>query len=158
MIEVEVKIPDSLQRKLDPERYNRALGSATMALGEQLRGYLARYPGPAHKPVIWASAKQRRFYFAMRRERGLPPRYSRQSDPMSQRLLVGWSVKRHGTTGAIVGTRGIKYARYVQSAQYQTAQHRATGWVTDRQAVDKLKKSGAIQRITRAAVAKVTGE
>jgi hypothetical protein len=158
MIEVEVTIPDSLTRKLDAARYDRALGSATMACGEQLRRYLIRYPGPAHSPVIWASARSRRFYFAQRRERGLPLRYSRQSDVMSQRLKLGWVVERHGTTGAVVGTRGITYARYVQSAQHQTAQHRATGWITDEQAVAKLKQSGAIERATRMAVAKVTGE
>lgn len=156
MISIEVSIPPGLIRQLDPVRVDRALATSTRAIGELVRGKLIHYPGPAHSPVIWSSARQRRAYFAKRREAGLDARYFQQSDAMSQRLKLGWVVVRSGTVDTIVRTR-VAYARYVQAAQYQTAQHKATGWVTDIQALEAVQRSGDIPRITEQAARKELG-
>ena len=157
MFEVEVKIPDDLLKQLDPAKVDRALRASTYAVGQLVQGELQKSTPPAHRPVIWASAKARRYYFAMRRKAGLPMRYTRQSDPMSQRVQRGWTVLHHGSTDAIVRNRGVRYAKYVQSAQYQTAQHRATGWVTDAQAVNNVERRGDVKRVTEQAARKEMG-
>lgn len=140
-----------LGRKLDP--YLRA---ATFAIGEQIRSRLARYPGPVVHPIQWASERQRRFYFAMRQRRGLPLGYVRQFDPMSQRLGPSWTTARWGDIGAVVGTR-VRYAPYVQSYEKQQPFHRATGWVTDRQAIEQVQASGVIPRILNDALRRALG-
>lgn len=157
MVEVEVKIPDDLLKQLDPARVDKVLRASTYAVGQLVQGELQKSTPPAHRPVIWASAKARRYYFAMRRKAGLPMRYTRQSDPMSQRVQRGWTVLHHSRTDAIVRNKGVRYAKYVQSAQYQTAQHRATGWMTDVQAVKNVERRGDIGRITDQAARKELG-
>lgn len=156
MIEVDVKIPADLERKLQPARIVAILRASTFAVGSEVQGELQKSTPSAHSPVKWASERSRRYYFAMRRKLGLPPRYTRNSDPQSQRLQRSWTVKHRGATDAVVGTRA-KYARYVQSERYQTVQHRATGWVTDVQAVNNVKRSGDIERIVLMAVKKELG-
>jgi hypothetical protein len=157
MVEVEVKIPDDLLRQLDPAKIDKVLRASTYAVGQLVQGELQKSTPPAHRPVIWSNAKARRYYFAMRRKAGLPLRYTRQSDPMSQRVQRGWTVLHHNRTDAIVRNRGVRYARFVQAAQYQTAQHRATGWMTDVQAVKNVERSGDIGRITDMAARKELG-
>ena len=129
---------------------------AIMVVGEEVRDKIAVYPGNAHKPVIWASVKQRRWWFAHRREKGLPPGYTRNSDPESQRLGPSWTVEPT-PTGAAVRTRAL-YAPWVQSVNAgefggpQTAQHAATGWLTDQSAVDEVVRSGVIKEIVNDAI------
>jgi hypothetical protein len=128
-----------------------ALRAATWGIGEQLRGILAKYPKRHTGPVKWTSRKQQIFYYAMRRKQGLPLRYVRQSDPMSQRLGPSWTVAHKGNTDATVGTRAT-YAKWVQSAQFQQPMHAETGWITDEAAIEKLKRSGVIQQVVRDAI------
>ena len=160
---------DELQRKLG-KRIDPYVQAMTMGIGEALRADIARYPGPSHSPVIWASAKQRRWWFAARRSgdkssglmggirrrlRGagllkindaLPPYYTRNSDKWSQRLEAGWTTKADGRMNAVVGNKATYGAR-VQSAAKQTAQHRASGWITDEKAIDNVRDSGIIPRL-----------
>jgi len=157
VVEIEVKIPDDLLKQLDPARVDRALRASTFAVGQLVQGELQKSTPPAHRPVIWASAKARRYYFAMRRKAGLSMRYTRQSDPMSQRVQRGWTVLHHDRTDAIVRNKGVRYAKYVQSAKDLTAQHRATGWMTDVQAVNNVKRRGDVKRITEQAARKEMG-
>jgi len=135
---------------------------AALVIGEEVRDRIARYPGPAHSPVIWASQKQRRWWFAHRREKGLPFEYTRNSDPESQRLGgsvtkdASWTVQP-AKDGAVVGTR-VTYAPWVQAAHKtpfggpQTAQHKATGWVTDEQVARDVESSDVCQRAVEAAL------
>jgi hypothetical protein len=141
-------------RQLDPARAEKALSSATFRIGELVQGELQKSTPRAHSPVIWQSAKSRRYYFWMRRRYGLPLQYTRGSDPLSQRLQRSWTVKRQGRTSAVVGVKGIKYAKYVQSEAHQTRQHRATGWVTEATAVRNVARSGDVERVVQQAVAK----
>lgn len=132
-----------------------ALQDVTFAVGELVRSEMAVYPGSAHKPVIWASDKSRRYYFAMRRRAGLSPEYTRNSDPMSQRLGPSWTVAHLGQTDALVANKA-KYGPFVQAAQYQTAQHRATGWITDEQAIQNVERSGDVERVAERIIAQRT--
>jgi len=58
--------------------------------------------------------------------------------------------------GAIVGNTAT-YAPAVQHYKEQAWFHRRTGWVTDKQAVDKAIQTGAVDRIVQMAVRKVLG-
>lgn len=156
MIDVSISLSDDLRKSLDQKEYDKALDATVLGAAESLRSRIAVYPGPAHKPVLWASAKARRYYFAMRREKGLPLEYTRQSDAMSQRLGPSWATRRAGQAVYIVGTR-VTYAKWVQQESNQQRQHQATGWKTDEQAVEDLESSGDIDRIGAQAVAHLTG-
>lgn len=129
-----------------------ALSAATFAIGEQIKHVISQKPGPAHSPVIWESQKEKIEYFTMRRKRGLPLKYTRLSDPMSQHLETSWTVAHRGETDAVVSPGGVTYAKKVQSAQFQTKQHKATGWVTDETAIQRVKQSGVIPKILRDAI------
>lgn len=108
-------------------KYWRAVLSS--ALGN-LKDEVAKNPGPSHQPVKWASRAQQRAYFAKRHAAGLGPRYVRESDPQSSRLLAGWTTKvaMDGMSGT-VGSRA-SYGPYVMDRDMQTEQHKATGWNT----------------------------
>ena len=150
---------DKLQRalgNLSGPLLTKFKGRATYFVAIALKGVLQKYPGQANSPVIWPSEKARRYYFAMRREEGLGPRYVRRSDQMSQRLHAQWAVQREDTE-ATLGNRAA-YSAYVQSSEYQTEQHKATGWTTDEQAADKLMKDGTIRRIVNAHINTIVKE
>jgi len=131
-------------------------GRVTYYVAVAIQGIIKPYPGPAHKPVIWPSEKARRYYFAMRREAGLPMKYTRGSDPMSQRIQQSWTIARRPTE-ATLGNRAT-YAPYVASEQYQTDQHAATGFTTDRQAAEQVIQSGVMKRIIDAHINAIVRE
>ena len=115
-----------------------------VAIKGVIKPYKPQHPGK----VIWPSEKARRYYFAMRRERGLPMEYKRGSDPMSQRVSQSWTIAR-GSDSATLGNRAT-YAPYVASSEYQTAQHERTGFTTDEQAADQVMQSGVMDKIIQA--------
>lgn len=157
--DVDLRPLEQLQRavnNLTGPLLERFKGRATYFVALALKGVMQRYPGPSHSPVIWASEKQRRWYFAMRREAGLDPRYVRRADPMSQRLHAQWGISR-GSDEATLGNRAT-YAPYVQSSQFQTPQHEATGWRTDEQAADQVLTDGTVRRIVDAQVRAIVRE
>jgi hypothetical protein len=131
------------------------LRDITFAVGELVRSEIAVYPGSSHQPVIWASERQRRYYHAMRREAGLSPGYARNSDPMSQRLGASWTIQHHGSTDALVDNKA-SYGPWVQNEIYQSAQHKATGWITDEKAVKNVERSGDIETVAEKIIAKQT--
>ena len=137
-------LADKLGKDLSP-----ALRAAALALAEEIRDKIARYPGPVSYPIKWQSERQRRFVMAMLAD-DLP--YSRGSGAMSQTLGKSWTSAQYGAIGAVVGTK-TTYAPYVQGEELQQDMHRATGWVTDRQAVDQVEESGVIERIYHDAIA-----
>jgi len=138
---------DELQAKVS-RNITPDLQRLAVAIGEEIRKPLVANPGPAHSPVIWASPRQRAAYFAIRRKAGLPARYTRDVDPQSERLRLSWFVMPEGDTSAVV-VNSASYAKYVQSAAQQQPQHRATGWVTDKDAVQKAKDAGVMERAVR---------
>ena len=142
---LELKGFAELERKLGKSIAPK-ISAFTFAIGELIRNVIAKAPGRSHSPVIWASEKQRRWYFATRRERGLPFKYTRESDSMSQRMVASWATEHRGSMDAVLGTKAT-YAGYVQSDAKQTAQHKATGWITDKMAIAKVKASGKIKQM-----------
>jgi hypothetical protein len=138
---------DRLIIKLDRD-VRPILQAGALAIGERLRGEIAVYPEGVHSPVIWKSDKQRRFYFWMRRKQGLPKGYTRLFDKMSQKLGPSWTVEPYEETNARVGNRAT-YAKFVQGAVAQQPQHAATGWITDKQAVEAFRKSDHLKVIRR---------
>jgi len=142
---------DALMRQLQPSNFVKVIVRASVKIGEQIKDRVAPYPGPSNSPVKWASRKSRAFYFAMRRAKGLPDKYARTSDGMSQKLGQSWVVK---TTpdGAIVGNPA-EYTDLVQSEENQTAQHEATGWITEVKAVEQVEQSGIIAQMLAAEIA-----
>ena len=151
MITIQINIPASLGRKLEPAVIARALDATLEGCANVVHANIARYPGSVRYPIQWASEKQRRFYFAMRRKAGLSPQYVRGSDPMSQRLGASWTVARSGQLSWTIGTR-VTYARFVQSADSQQLFHYNTGWKTDRQAAMEFVQSGKAQQIAGMAI------
>jgi hypothetical protein len=136
---------DELRRAVDPARFARAVVGIRLGVAEKVRDAIARYPGPPRHPIRWASAKQKRWFFAALREGEIEAPYVRQSSLTSQRLGPSWAVAEEGR---IVGTR-VTYAPYVQSAEHQQPFHADTGWRTDRQAVAEIVAAGAVGEIAR---------
>lgn len=118
----------------------------TVGVGEVARSYMAKYPGPSAQPVTWQSRKQRIHYIIMRREAGLPLKYTRGSDPMSQHLGQSWEVKPAGDLNAVLGTT-VTYGPFVQGQLFQQAQHFVTGWTTDELVKRDVEASGDIDRV-----------
>ena len=142
-------------KKILGQDWKRVVQTISVAVGELVRNVLAVYPQKSGG-VVWASERQRRWWWASRREAGLPPGYTRQSDPWSQRLGPSWTVRKQGDDSAVVGTR-VTYAPYVQADAAaggirQQPMHHYTGWVTDKQAVDTVKASGDVDRIMHDAI------
>jgi len=131
------------------------LKDITFAVGEIVRSEVAVDPGPVHKPIIWASERQKRFYFWMRRDANLPIGYSRGNDPMTQSLRNSWTISHHGSPDTIVDNKA-SYGPWVQNEIYQSAQHKATGWITDEQAVRKVERSGDVEHVAERIIAKQT--
>lgn len=129
---------------------------ATYAVAGQLRTIMEREPPASHSPVIWASERQRRWYFAARRRDELPLKYTRHSDAWSQQSRKAWGITR-GDTDATLGNRAT-YGAYVQSVALQTAQHAATGWTTDEQAAEQIIGDGTMHRIVTAHVRAIVRE
>jgi len=157
-------------------KLQRAMSSLTGPLLEKFKGRVTYYVAVAIQGVIkpyesikythtrkdgtmgvkWPSEKSRRYYFAMRREAGLPMKYTRGSDPMSQRMQQSWTIARRPTS-ATLGNRAT-YAPYVASDQYQTEQHAATGFTTDKQAAEQVIESGTMKRIIDAHINAIVKE
>ena len=121
---------EQLRAKLSQGEWETKVKALTRGIAEDIRTRMAVTPPPVHYPIQWASAKQRRAYFA-KRKGNLP--YVRESDSWSQRLLASWTTENRDVN-AVVGTI-VDYAPWVQNAQQQQPMHKATGWVTDEQAI-----------------------
>lgn len=152
--EIEVKGLEELIAKLNGTA-PKVIGDITMAVGQLVRDAMAKEPKARTGPVKWASAKQRSWYHWARAKNvpPLPLQYTRNSDPWSQRLGPSWAVERWGQMDAAVGTR-VTYAKWVQSEEFQQPMHEATGWKTDKDAVEEVRRSGAVERIVSDVVKK----
>ena len=137
--------------KLSGPQVNKVGERAGVKVAEELKNTLSTKPGRSHSPVLWDSERQRKAYFARRHKDGLPIKYTRNSDPWSQKSSVSWAHKRIAG-GALLGNPAT-YAPKVYSSEHQTAQHKATGWVTDKEAADRAFRDGTVARIVLGEVA-----
>lgn len=143
MLNIKLDIPASLRRKLDPTRFQKAVQGGALMVAKELEGEARPYPGPVVHPIAWVSDAQRRAYFASRK--GLPPGYTRQSDPHSESLMKSWVVEPVGQTGAKLANSAT-YADVVIGERQQPF-HKKTGW---RKLVDvaaEFFKSGTAQKV-----------
>ena len=145
MITFAVNADPQINNLLDPIVWQRAAQVACIATAKELESVVRPYPGPSSQPVTWTSEKQRRFYFAMRREQGLPFGYSRQSDGMSERIMVSWAVEPYGDTGALL-KNSATYAPYVIGDDQQP-QHALTGWQKLTDVADEFFASGKADEV-----------
>jgi hypothetical protein len=140
-----------------PSKLLRGVRNAAYKIGLHAQSRLMKYPGKPSYPLKWASAKQRRWYFATRLGTkgkpgpGLP--YRRLSDPMSQRLMQSWAIERT-PDGSIIGSRAT-YAPMVQSSEMQQPMHEETGWPTDEQVIMEIESSGLIAQVLSAEIKSV---
>lgn len=128
---------------------DEALRPAYVAIGELVRGEVAPYP-PALPP------SEPSWY-----ERGYGGKYRRRDGRVTGRKtseMLGrrWSVTARGR-GAVV-ENSASYAPFVHSAERQNRILGARGWVTDRQAIDRVVRSGAWERMVTTAVNKALNE
>lgn len=137
--------------RLSAVEATRAIQAITFAAGELLRDVISPYPPPPKRPLAWSSPAQRAAYIAMRRAAGLPLRYTRLGDPMSQRLLQKWNVSPLDRHDAVLSNEAT-YAYWVQSAEGQQPFHKETGWITDVEAIERLIASGDVERAAAAIV------
>ena len=146
-IDGQEKLDEFLRRLTDPAELRKFSQNVGVEFGNKAKVILEDYPGPSHSPVIWASNKQRAWYFASRRNAGLPMEYDRITDPTSKQVGMNWAVKKT-VDGAIVGNT-VDYSAYVQGHQHQSAQHKATGWVTEKDAAEQTFEQNMVQIIDK---------
>jgi len=142
-ITVEIRGLDALVRKYGAGA-DTIIKAVTRDVAEAIKTQIAVKPPPSHSPVIWASAKQRAWYFWARKRDNLPPQYARGTDDWSKTLEKSWTTENRGLD-AVLGPGDIAYAPYVQSKEKQTRQHAATGWVTDEQAIERANVQKAAE-------------
>ena len=128
---------------------DKVMQRAGMKLAEHAKSVLQRYPRNSTH-VVWRSRKQQRWYHAMRRAAGLPAKYTRGSDPMSQSLKHSWTqgLEAHG---AFLGTK-VSYAHHVQGEATQEPMHKANNWPTDYDAIEEIKQKGLVERYVNAEI------
>lgn len=155
-IKIDVSGIDKLVDTLGDLKARNYMGAVLRQAVEEIRSDMAEYPPRnTNYPLQWASARQRAAYFAMRRAKGLSNRYTRQSDPMSQRLGPSWTTKvAIDGMSATVGNK-VTYARFVQTRELQSPMHKVTGWSTAEDVVER--RATDIQEMVVKAIDKVLG-
>ena len=143
-ITVKITVPPDLERALKADM-QKVVKRASLPIAELVKGTVAPY-----QPATEANLPNHRWY-----ERGYGPRWSRKDGSIggsrtSEMLKRSWGVGRK-RWGAIVGSRA-SYSPVVHHYKEQARFHKARGWVTDKMAVDKVLKSGKVDRAVRAAV------
>lgn len=159
MIMFQLSTPSTLNSLVTGAAIPAAAQAASIATAKELQAEARPYPGPAVHPIEWASEKQRRFYFVMRRERGMPIGYIRQSDAMSdamsERLLLSWVVEPYGTTGALLKNNAT-YAPFVIGDQQQPF-HANTGWRVLGKVAREFFSSGRAAQVFEHVFVKIIG-
>ena len=148
MITVRVEGIDRVQRTLG-RNITPVLQSVTMAVATEIHGKIAPYPPASAANMPGGPGSQ--WY-----ERGYGPRWMTMRGQIrgrrtSQTLGRRWSVSGWGRIGAVV--RNIaSYSPFVHSHEQRAWFHKRRGWVSDEEAVDKVLRSGAIDRIVDAVI------
>lgn len=130
---------------------HEAIQRGAIKAAEYARSLIMEYPGPSHQPVKWASEKQRTWYFANRAKAGVPMKYTRISDPWSQKLKHSWVVEETGEAAAVLRTP-VTYAPFVQCKELQQPMHKATGWITDEEVLQRLADENIVEELIGAEI------
>jgi hypothetical protein len=146
---VTVTIPDALLRTLAVD-LSRLLAPIGVGVATATQDRIAPYP-PAPAP-----RNPRRFYrrgtgsVSVRRDGSESVRRT------SQALGRRWETVPHPGVGATL-RNPTTYSGYVHRKDLQTAQHAATGWVTDVDASRAVESDGTAERIAEAVVKQAMG-
>ena len=165
-VHVTVKGVERLTRALNGDM-RRALRIISYPVAQRVKTVVAKYPkeSEANRPG------RRRWY-----ERGFGPKWRSAPDKRwnpnrlkraviyggnwagvrtSETLNRSWAVGRRGN-GAFVGSRA-SYSPEVHHHADQADFHKRRGWVTDKEAVDRVVSRGEVDRIARMAIDRVMG-
>lgn len=153
---------EKLKKALDGDM-RRATQDITLGVANEIKSIISPYPGkrPPRNPRRWY---ERGFGPKWLSDPARRPKKRRSTRPIvygpywagyktSETLSRRWGVAQRGL-GAIVGN-AASYAPVVHHYKEQAAIHEQTGWVTDKQAVERVIKSGVVNRIAQMAVKKV---
>lgn len=126
---------------------DRSLEPAYLAVAELVRGEIAPYPpAPPYTPPSWY-------------ERGYGTRYQDRNGRKTGRKtseMMGrrWEVRSRGDGAALV-QNFASYAPWVHSYAKQAKVHTRRGWVTDRAAVQRVERGGAMRKVIEARLQKL---
>jgi hypothetical protein len=122
-IVVTVEGIEELQARLGRALSNAVLRGAMVQATALVQERLNVYPPASHKPMIWASEKQRRFVMAAIRE-------GRIEVPYRRTMTLGrrWTTAVSGSGDDLTGTVGnnTSYGPYVMGRADQAAYHAGT--------------------------------
>ncbi len=132
-----------------------------MEVGGLVKTEISREPGPVHKPIEWASQKQRKYVMALIRKYGPWVRGEgfEGGGPRSQHLSKSWKVEAESDYKVVVSS-SASYGPWVQSAESPGGQqpfHANTGWRTDEGVVQYVAMSRDVERIAGEHVERVLG-
>lgn len=144
---VKIQGDKQLMRALDGD-LRKATRRAAVGIAREVIREVAEYP-----PLSSANAPGKRWY-----QRGYGPRWTRKDGTVggaktSEMLNRSWGVKRL-PMGVLIGSRA-SYAPVVHHHKEQVSFHRRRGWVTDKQAVERVRKSGKMERIMNRVIKRI---
>lgn len=142
-LQFEIRIKTPWLSMIKRQNRQRVL-AALMLVGESLRSRLARYPGPVKRPIAWLNLRQRRAYFARMAAAGDRPPYRRTTSRLSERLGKSYVIIPRSERRVVVESKA-SYSAFVQSKEFQQPFHRYTGWITDAQVVDQVRRSSGLK-------------
>ena len=126
-----------LKRVEQLERIKAAMRAAAV----HLKGKIATYPGPGHRPQPFKTDKQRRGFFAKLKDGQIEVPYRRGASPGSQRLGTRWTIaSRNSGLTQVIGNNA-SYGPLVQGPDKQTSYHATTGWRTTEQVVETERET-----------------
>jgi hypothetical protein len=137
-VSVTIKGIDKLLKKLDKVSAIKTLEPPMNRAVIRLEGYMKEYPtnkpapiqGPQYLPVRFTTGAGRAVSFVAK---------AREPYVRTGSLGRSWTHRVTKSANGLVGTVGNRrnYAPYVQSERFQAKLHRATGWRTDQQAIER---------------------
>ena len=150
---VKITGDEKLMRALGAD-VEKAINRATPLIAKAIKREIAEYPpiSEANVPRGFGSAvsigtrkSANRWY-----ERGYGPRWARKDgsaggSKTSEMLNRSWAIGAVWK-GAVLGSKA-SYAPVVHHYREQASFHKRRGWVTDKEAIERVDKTGKAQRI-----------
>ena len=165
MTQLSVKIQgvEKLHRALGSD-LKKAMRTGTHFIGLEIKREVAEYPpqSEANIPRGFGTAYSVKTRKAANSwyQRGYGPRWARRDGTVggsrtSEMLNRSWRMRKaYSGTGTLLGNKA-SYAPAVHHWKEQASFHRRRGWVTDRDAVDRVRKSGRMDRIMQQVVHRI---
>jgi len=135
----EIQGLDGLLARLSKLSQLKHLTAGLRLVAAHIVGIMQQYP-PRRIGVKqpFKTEKQRRYFFWALKNGKLEVPYRRGASPGSRNLKQRWRVVVENPA-RVVAENPTGYAALVQKAGRQTFYHRASGWITDEQALEKAR-------------------